>query len=81
MVKRRRDACEGDIVMNREHVCPKLKIVFHHKLFLKGKMKMKKTNFPLFIVSGAMGVGKSTIAKILMARKSDTYIILKGDLS
>lgn len=41
---------------------------------------MNRTNFPLFIVSGAMGVGKSTIAKILMARKSDTYIILKGDL-
>lgn len=79
MVKRRRDAYEGDIVMNREHVCPELKIVFHHKLFLKGKMKMKKVK-QLFIVSGAMGVGKSTIAKILMARKSDTYIILKGDL-
>ena len=79
MVKRRRDAYEGDIVMNREHVCPELKIVFHHKLFLKGKVKMKKVK-QLFIVSGAMGVGKSTIAKILMARKSDTYIILKGDL-
>ena len=77
MVKRRRDAYEGDIVMNREHVCPELKIVFHHKLFLKGKVKMKKVK-QLFIVSGAMGVGKSTIAKILMARKSDTYIILKG---
>ena len=77
MVKRRRDAYEGDIVMNREHVCPELKIVFHHKLFLKGKMKKVKQ---LFIVSGAMGGGKSTIAKILMARKSDTYIILKGDL-
>lgn len=79
MVKRRMDAYEGGIVMNRKHVCPELKIVFHHKLFLKGKMKMKKVK-QLFIVSGAMGVGKSTIAKILMARKSDTYIILKGDL-
>ena len=48
MVKRRRDACEGDIVMNREHVCPELKIVFHHKLFLKGKMKMKKVKQLLF---------------------------------
>ena len=28
--------------MNREHICSELKIVFHHKLFLKGKMKMKK---------------------------------------
>lgn len=79
MVKRRMDAYEGGIVMNRKHVCPELKIVFHHKLFLKGEMKMKKVK-QLFIVSGAMGVGKSTIAKILMARKSDTYIILKGDL-
>ena len=38
------------------------------------------TNIPLIVVCGAMGVGKSTIANILINRKSDRYIILKGDL-
>lgn len=28
----------GSIVMNRKHMCYNLEIVFHHKLFLKGKM-------------------------------------------
>ena len=41
---------------------------------------MNDANIPVIVVCGAMGVGKSTIAKILIARKSDQYIILKGDL-
>ena len=41
---------------------------------------MNNKNMPIIVVSGAMGVGKSTIANILIARKSDRYVILKGDL-
>lgn len=41
---------------------------------------MNKESMPVFVVCGALGVGKSTISQILIARKSDKYIILKGDL-
>ncbi len=35
---------------------------------------------PIIVVSGAMGVGKSTIAKTLVTRQSDKYTIIDGNL-
>ena len=41
---------------------------------------MNDANIPVIVICGAMGIGKSTIAKILIDRKSNQYIIRKGDL-
>lgn len=38
--------------------------------------KMNNLNMPIFVVWGAMGVGKSTIAGILIVIKSKKYIIV-----
>lgn len=41
---------------------------------------MKLDNLPLFVIFGAMGAGKSTVAEILRKRKSDRYVVLNGCL-
>ena len=40
---------------------------------------MKK--MPLFYLCGTEGVGKSSIAKELIARNNDTYVVLSGEIS
>lgn len=44
-----------------------------------GKPMKPDKKFPLFIVSGASGVGKSTMCEILFKKETD-YIVLESDI-